>query len=254
MSESKQNRDEERSAASPYRREPPHGGVQLPPTMLYRREPPHGGVQLPPKRVIVHQGTIEGFGVWALDDKGLLTIDGKGRMPDWDSQKQADGEWHSTSPWVTFRASIQRVKLSPGVTSIGESAFSCCSSLKSVTIPDSVTSIGAYAFYGCKSLKSVTIPEGVTSIGNFAFAGCSSLTSVTIPEGVTSIGDWAFGWCSSLTSVTIPNSVTILGANVFWGCGNMKGVKMPGRFNLINVAWVRFWWHYGIPKKIVTFT
>ena len=47
---------------------------------------------------------------------------------------------------ITFENSIY------SVTSIGESAFWCCSSLTSVTIPNSVTSIGNSAFYGCSSL------------------------------------------------------------------------------------------------------
>jgi hypothetical protein len=42
-----------------------------------------------------------------------------------------------------------------GLTSIGGSAFSNCSSLTRVTIPDSVTSIGSEAFYGCSSLMTV---------------------------------------------------------------------------------------------------
>ena len=36
----------------------------------------------------------------------------------------------------------------------------------------SVTSIGNFAFSECTSLTSITIPNSVTSIGNFAFSGC----------------------------------------------------------------------------------
>ena len=35
-----------------------------------------------------------------------------------------------------------------------------------VIIPDSVTSIGDWAFFCCSSLTSVTIPDSVTSIGD----------------------------------------------------------------------------------------
>ena len=38
-----------------------------------------------------------------------------------------------------------------------------------VVIPEGVTSIGDCAFSGCSSLTSVVIPDGVTSIGNDAF-------------------------------------------------------------------------------------
>ncbi|MDR2482788.1 MAG: leucine-rich repeat domain-containing protein, partial [Treponema sp.] len=56
-----------------------------------------------------------------------------------------------------------------------------------VILPDSLTSIGEWAFSDCTSLGSVTIPGSVTSIGYAAFYGCTSLGSVTIPGSVTSI-------------------------------------------------------------------
>ena len=40
------------------------------------------------------------------------------------------------------------------------------------TIPTSVTSIGNSAFSGCSNLRSITIPTNVTSIGNSSFSGC----------------------------------------------------------------------------------
>ncbi len=72
---------------------------------------------------------------------------------------------------------------------------------KNTIIPSSVTSIGDFAFYCCSSLTSVTIPNSVTSIGGYAFQGCSGLTSVTIGNSVTSIGIMAFCDCFGLTEV-----------------------------------------------------
>lgn len=42
------------------------------------------------------------------------------------------------------------------VTSIGEHAFDCCSSLTTVVVPDGVMSIEKRAFFGCQSLTDIT--------------------------------------------------------------------------------------------------
>ena len=67
--------------------------------------------------------------------------------------------------------------------------------LKTITqadIGNTVTSIGDYAFSDCSSLTNVTIGNGVESIGAYAFATCPGLTNVTIPDSVISIYGSAF--------------------------------------------------------------
>ena len=156
------------------------------------------------------------------------------------------------------------------VTSIGDDAFSQCTSLTSVTIPDSVTSIGENVFWNCNRLTSVTIPDSVTSIGEDAFHYCTRLTSVTIPNSVTSIGYYAFGYCLSLTNITvdennknyssadgvlfnkdktelilypagkaetsytISNSVTSIGRSAFEHCKSLTSVTIPNSVTSIG--------------------
>ena len=71
-----------------------------------------------------------------------------------------------------------------------------------------VTSIADSAFYDCDSLKSITLSPGLTSIGDRAFMYCDQLTSVTLPEGLTNIGVRAFFRCKRLASITLPRGLT----------------------------------------------
>ena len=131
-------------------------------------------------------------------------------------------------------SSLTSITIPNSVTSIGDGAFRYCSGLTSITIPNSVTSIGDYALEGCSGLTSITIPNSVTSIGGYAFAWCESLTSITIPNSVTSIGDGAFGYCSGLTSITIPNSVTSIGEYAFESCSGLTSITIPNSVTSIG--------------------
>ena len=162
---------------------------------------------------------------WHFTDDGLLTISGEGEMYDYSVP-------YNSAPWRYF--GVKRIIIGNRVTTIGEYAFSECSSLTSVTIPNSVTTIGDKAFSDCSSLTSVTIPNSVTTIGYSAFSECSSLTSVTIPNSVTTIGYYAFNGCSSLTSVTIPNNVTTIESYAFSNCSSLTSVTIPNSVTTIG--------------------
>ena len=152
---------------------------------------------------------------YTLSDSGVLTISGFGDM--WNSD---DAPWNS-------KDDIVKAVINPGVTSIGEDAFSWCTSLTSVTIPDSVTSIGGGAFHKCTSLTSVTIPDSVKSIGEYAFYSCRPLTSVTIPDSVTSIGEGAFFGCESLSEVKFTGNAPTFGGRVIGSTPTAKTVYYP---------------------------
>ena len=163
---------------------------------------------------------------WDLTD-GVLTISGSGNM--------LNDFIYDYDPWETYRGDITSVIIGDSVTSIGNGAFSGCSSLTSVTIGNSVTSIGYSAFSGCSGLTSVTIPNSVTSIGSDAFR-YSGLTSIEIPNSVTSIGDYAFMECPHLASVTIPNSVINVGRAVLYYSTALTFIDAPAPFFDVDEA------------------
>lgn len=193
----------------------------------------------------------DGSGVtWQLtentDDPSTytLTIRGSGAMEDYLTSGH--------QPWRSFRDQITSVVVSPGVTSIGnlaftrfsklihvdiadsvvsigEGVFSECSSLTNITVPQSVTYIGVNAFDSCTNLSSITLStNNITSIRSHTFSGCSKLSSIVIPDGVTSIQSGAFFNCTKLTSITIPGSVTSIGSNVFDGCTSLNDIRYSG--------------------------
>ena len=175
----------------------------------------------------------DGSGVtWQLtentDDPSTykLTISGSGAMEDF--------PFGSDQPWYSFHDQITSVVVSPGVTSIGQCAFSRFAKLTHVDIADSVISIGWDAFYYCSSLTNITIPQSVTYIGPLAFFHCTNLSSITLSNNITSIGSSAFEDCTNLTSITIPGSVTSIGLAAFCNCTKLTSITIPDSVTTID--------------------
>lgn len=199
----------------------------------------------------------DGSGVtWQLtentDDPSTytLTIRGSGAMEDYLTSGH--------QPWRSFRDQITSVVVSPGVTSIGnlaftrfsklihvdiadsvvsigEGVFSDCSRLTDITVPQSVTYIGVNAFDSCTNLSSITLStNNITSIRPYTFSGCSKLSSIVIPDGVTSIQLGAFSNCTKLTSISIPGSVISIGPYAFRDCTNLTSITIPGSVTSIG--------------------
>ena len=163
------------------------------------------------------------------DDSSTYTlkISGSGAMEDYQTS--------SSRPWNNFRDQITSVVISPGITSIGDCAFTLFSKLIHVDIADSVISIGDRAFSYCSSLTDIKIPQSVTDIGGVVFRECTNLSSITLSNNITSIGPFAFEKCTNLTSITIPGSVTAIGPNAFEDCTNLTSITIPG--SVISISW-----------------
>ena len=123
-------------------------------------------------------------------------------------------------------------------------AFSDCTALTSIEIPASVETIGNTAFSDCSSLATVTFEKGsrLKTIGNNAYYRCTSLTSIEIPASVETIEKKAFMHCSSLATVTFEKGSqlkTIAGDSydgAFSDCTALTSIEIPASVETIEAT------------------
>lgn len=133
------------------------------------------------------------------------------------------------------------------VTSIGNYAFSDCTSLEHINISKNITNIRLLPFNGCSSLTSIDVDKDnskYSSVNGVLFdkeqtslilyPTGNSRTEYTVPNGVINIEHHAFNHCNSLSSVIVSNSVKNISFDVFIGCNQLKNVILPD--NVVNIG------------------
>ena len=204
---------------------------------------------------------------WELQEDGALVLTGTGDMYDY-SVKDSN-----YAPWYENRTSIKSIKISDGITHIGEAAFYGCSKTTSVVFPETLESIGSRAFYQLGT-RELTLPEKVTKLGTAVFedsqlrivvlpdqldilpdktfCGSNHLRKVTFPSKLKTIGDYVFASCYELESVVLPEGLETLGEGAFSSCGDyarfgeyysarsFNSVKLPS--TLKSIGDVAFLW------------
>ena len=177
---------------------------------------------------------------WKYDtDMRILTISGKGEMPDYVDYTVNTTNSMQLSPWLFCRERISKVVIEDGVKYIGTNAF-LGFKMDSVVISEGVTRIGKAAFSSCTNLSVINIPIGVTRIEDNTFTFCKKLNSIILHTGITEIGSGAFAF-STLTQLTIPSGVKKIGARAFSGCKNLSAIAVdPGNMNFTSVDGVLF--------------
>ncbi|HHT54027.1 MAG TPA: leucine-rich repeat protein [Clostridiales bacterium] len=133
---------------------------------------------------------------WKLlesDEDVILKIEGDGPMTDYGSKTEV--------PYAGFCKKVKKIIVKPGVTAVGDYAFSNFGALLSVDLPCSVVSLGNCAFSACTTLESVTLPEGLQIIGPKAFEKCASLEFISLPSTLVAVDFKAFKGSDNLTLV-----------------------------------------------------
>ena len=98
---------------------------------------------------------------WTVED-GLLTISGKGAVPDY-----AQGE----APWL--EEEVYSLIISDGITAIGSNAFRGMARVQDILVGRGVTDISATAFNDCPSLSEVIFLGDDHIIPAGTFSNCT---------------------------------------------------------------------------------
>ena len=118
---------------------------------------------------------------------------------------------------LLFSKYVEKIVIPDSVTSIGDYAFSRCTSLKELTIPDSVTYIAGCAFYNA-SMDKLTLGKGITEIDVSALQG--SCERLVVTSNISISYSYSYGGSAKngmgIKTLEIEKDVTDIDSNLFF--------------------------------------
>lgn len=188
-------------------------------------------------------------------ETGILDLSSCNNIPE--ARNYGDGTFSGCS-------SIQEVKFSKDLKSIGSYAFLECTNLSIITLPDGLEKIGTSAFSSCSNLKTASIPNSLLHVGYDTFSNTpfeqtfeldngvwymkdiamsvSSFSSISFREGTRSIADGFYNTMhapyqsaqpENCKSITLPSTLKCIGEESFQGVG-ITSLFLPESLNYIG--------------------
>lgn len=136
--------------------------------------------------------------------------------------------------------------------------------MTSIVLPESVTTLGDWAFSGCTSLTSMVLPESVTTIDDFAFVGCTSLATLIVfrpppppPPAVADSGPaparltvhpCAFE-CPNLKRVSAPDEVVAALDEPYEACATLAALPAAVTCNAFKLQIETYFWSMKLHRN-----
>ncbi len=182
---------------------------------------------------------------WTLSPEGVLTIEGKGMMPE--EYKMG------TAPWKTERDKIRKIVIQEGITSITDyfnSSSDGFTNLEELILPEGLLSIGTDAFINAQKLTSVQLPSTLAKM-DYAFWGCKNLKSLHLPKSLEEYQDRVPGLAE--LSIDEDNPWLTVEDNLLYTKDRKQLVFVPEGLKRITIAEPtelisdHYFLYYGIP-------
>ena len=138
------------------------------------------------------------------------------------------------TPWYNDSASVTKVVIRDGITTVGHYSFDGMSTVTQIVMPDSVQKTSGVAFTGT---GYYTNPEnwvgGALYISNHLIKVDYTAigTTFTVKKGVVSIAEEAFENCSTITELVLPNGLVGIYSTAFNGLSGLVRVLFNGTAN-----------------------